>query len=358
MIDLNTCDPRHLKIPYAVAAKFSRGDQEKFEELASVGNIGLVRAAARYEDGKGSTLASWLYAGVELRVRGYLSWCKRKGKIPTVSLDTVVGDDLTLSGALVGGEPDLSPEHQEVIDKALDLLTPTQRAAIVMHYQQGMTLREIGKILNLSYEWIRREILVAKATVARSGLATERGRHRRLHADVSFIQEWEKQNPEASERRWEKARAKMVATMKEKAAIRRATGHIYTHEYYCIDPVAKRLYGGFKSDKLAVAWLGVEPIGEKNQATIVRLCGAFETFTLRDFAATGIREGTVSQSLLDLARKGVVESVGRGKVAARGGQPPMAYRRTDRPAMMIMPGRRAIKYYQYDDGWRVEKPDA
>lgn len=57
-----------------------------------------------------------------------------------VSLDAV-------NAGVLAMEPEVYSGRSEVIERGLDALSPSQRVAVVLHYNQGLKLREVAEVL-------------------------------------------------------------------------------------------------------------------------------------------------------------------------------------------------------------------
>jgi RNA polymerase sigma factor FliA len=128
------------------------------EELAGNGMLGLLRAADRYEPGRGlqfATYASHVITGAMLdelrRSTRYHRSTKTPQPLPQ-SLDAPVfdGEATTVGDLLPGGD---SPEdHVDALDieVALGCLLPRERAVVHMYFWEGRSQDEIGKVLGVT----------------------------------------------------------------------------------------------------------------------------------------------------------------------------------------------------------------
>ena len=173
MIDLNTCDPKWLRIPFAVARRVAKGNEELFEELVSVGCIGLVQAARSFDPDKGNCPMMYLFVGVELRIRSHLFAKRRRWRnnpvMRATSLDQHLaenefGDDNTLNRAI--GRlmpPDRDLESLDDVNAALRGLDEFSRTALVLHYVCGLSHRETADFLGVNHWTVNDRIRQVKA---------------------------------------------------------------------------------------------------------------------------------------------------------------------------------------------------
>lgn len=175
MIDLHTCDPRWLRIPFAVARRVAKSDEELFEELVSVGSIGLVQAAKSFDADKGNSPMMYLFNGVELRVRSHLFAKRRRRRnnplMRAASLDQHLeanefGDDNTLNRAIGRlSPPDRDLEALDDVHAALRGLDEFSRTALVLHYVCGFSHRETARFLGVKHWTVNDRIRQAKDAV-------------------------------------------------------------------------------------------------------------------------------------------------------------------------------------------------
>ncbi|MBW2062240.1 MAG: sigma-70 family RNA polymerase sigma factor [Deltaproteobacteria bacterium] len=205
----------NLRLAVNIAKRFSHRGMP-LPDLIQEGNVGLMKAVARYDYSTGnrfSTFASWwirqtisraLYdQGRTIRVpvhfmearnifyRSYFELVKRLGREPTlfetaecsglsleriltiiqmsrepVSLETPISEDGDLLGDLIENEEVTSPldalqdnELYLLTEAALDTLTPREKQILCMRFGLGdedtCTLEKVGQALNISRERVR-----------------------------------------------------------------------------------------------------------------------------------------------------------------------------------------------------------
>lgn len=205
---------KHMWIVDYIARKFSYGDPTLFEELKSVGNIGLIKAADNYSEKKGTTFPTYATVLIQGEIRHYLrdradvvriprkyvSYYKtihnaisdhlaKTGAMPTVKeiaaitglTDEIILEaleagfakyPLSMDDSLMNEEEDIklkdtvaSPNDETtyVIDKitinrALQKLDDVERKSIELKYKNDLTNEEIAEKLGLNTGKVNRSI--------------------------------------------------------------------------------------------------------------------------------------------------------------------------------------------------------
>ncbi len=205
---------KHMWIVDYIARKFASGDPNLFEELKSVGNIGLVKAADNYCEKKGTTFPTYATVLIQGEIRHYLrdkadvvriprkyvsyyktirnainEYLSKTGSMPTVKeIAAITGlpDEiilealeagfakypLSMDDSLMNEEEDIkvkdtvaSPNDETtyVIDKitinrALQKLDDVERKSIELKYKNDLTNVEIAEKLGLNTGKINRSI--------------------------------------------------------------------------------------------------------------------------------------------------------------------------------------------------------
>jgi RNA polymerase sigma-70 factor, ECF subfamily len=158
---LATLYDRYVGGVHATALRIG-GDPSLAAEVVQDTFLGLWNRAERYDPARGS-LAAWLQTIARNRTIDRLRATGRRGPTTTFSsleagsLDPeAMGDWLTASAELVAaGEREATPEaalaaseQQAAIREALAALRPTDRTAILLAYQSGLSQSEIAAHLN------------------------------------------------------------------------------------------------------------------------------------------------------------------------------------------------------------------
>jgi RNA polymerase sigma factor (sigma-70 family) len=197
-----------------IAKKYSGGKQQLFEELQSVGNIGLIKAVDNYSDNMGTVFTTYATLLVQGEIRHYLRdnidviriprkyvsyykmiqdainiYCNEKGKMPKIreiseitglSIDTILESleagyakfpssieepiakdegDILIKDTLAKPADEITTAIQKItINSALKKLEPIERKSIVLKYQQDLTTQEIAEKLNVNPGKINRSL--------------------------------------------------------------------------------------------------------------------------------------------------------------------------------------------------------
>ncbi|MDD2490390.1 MAG: sigma-70 family RNA polymerase sigma factor [Bacilli bacterium] len=153
----------NLRFVVHIAKKF-KNNNIYFEDLISIGTIGLIKAINNYKIEKNVKLATFAAVCIENQILMYLR--KNKKHNQTMSLEEPIcinndGDELSLMDMLVSSDDIIEEEVikkesiHEVIN-ALSLLDDKQKKVIVLRYLEYMTQKEIGNILGISQSLVSR----------------------------------------------------------------------------------------------------------------------------------------------------------------------------------------------------------
>lgn len=165
---LNKLVSANLKFVVSVAKKY-KGTGVPFADLISEGNLGLIKAAGKYdgrEDVKFTSYAVWwIRAAIQECINAY------SPALSTVNVDEYVINNTTQDddmgscgdGSLISNnyEDDyiLNQSREDTINELLSVLVDREVEVIKMYFGLGdgdeMTLTEIGDVMNLTNERVR-----------------------------------------------------------------------------------------------------------------------------------------------------------------------------------------------------------
>ena len=177
----------HLAFARAVARRSlsPKCSPEDREDLLAWGVVGLVQAARRYREGGRASFAAFAARRIRGQVldalreadplpraarREWRARGRRSDPFPVQSLDEWVDR----------GREAFRPLHSPAaralardprwrdVRRALGLLTPLERRVLVLHYQHGLTLKEIGARVGLSESGVCRVRARALAKLRRA----------------------------------------------------------------------------------------------------------------------------------------------------------------------------------------------
>lgn len=169
---------RHTRLVYAfVLARWPAGvGPLSYDDLCQAGMVGLMRAAQLYDASRGtqfSTYATpWIWQAVSHEIRRSCHMIRRPGdgrgsekKLPVLQVLSV--DTVDRHGDSQGAEF-LAVETADPVDGAASLeaagivrdllrcLDPRSRKVVWMRRMEGASLREVGRAVGLSREFVRR----------------------------------------------------------------------------------------------------------------------------------------------------------------------------------------------------------
>jgi RNA polymerase sigma-70 factor (ECF subfamily) len=98
-----------------------------------------------------SKLSSWLYRVAANKSLSILRSRKRKQSL-NVSLETDEGDELPIADESIGVPEDLllREENLQVLQEALDAMSPKLRAAVVLYELEDLSIKETAEALDIS----------------------------------------------------------------------------------------------------------------------------------------------------------------------------------------------------------------
>jgi RNA polymerase sporulation-specific sigma factor len=204
----------NLWIVNYLAKKYSNSKTQLFEELKSVGNIGLIKAVDNYNEKMGTVFTTYATLIVQGEIRHYLrdnldviriprkyvsyykmiqdaiqSFSCENGKLPKIkeisnitglSIETILESleagyakypssieehihdeesDILIKDTLTNNNDEIATAIQKIsINSALKKLENIERKSIVLKYQQDLTTQEIAQKLNVNTAKINRSI--------------------------------------------------------------------------------------------------------------------------------------------------------------------------------------------------------
>ena len=159
---------RNLRLVAHVTKKY-QGADENVEDLISVGTIGLMKAIATYDPGKGSKLATYAARCIEnellMMFRAKKKTSREVSLYEPIGTDTE-GNEISLLDVVESEQVDVVEEMDHIENlKKLGLLvdkclTAREREIIYMRYglaqEREMTQREVGMALGISRSYVSR----------------------------------------------------------------------------------------------------------------------------------------------------------------------------------------------------------
>jgi RNA polymerase sigma-B factor len=150
----------HLPLVHAIARRYA-GRGEELDDLVQAGSVGLVRASARFDPGRGVAFATFVGPAVEGAIRRHLS--KRGGgrELPPRAEWTNADPPALAEGeAAVGGsrtpEPFAESERRLLIADGLRALDERERQIVFLRFNADMTERQIATAVGISQAHVSR----------------------------------------------------------------------------------------------------------------------------------------------------------------------------------------------------------
>ena len=159
---------RNLRLVAHIVKKYQNVGED-VEDLISIGTIGLIKAIASYDEGKGSRLATYAARCIDNELLMMLRMRKKSAK--DVSIYEPIGTDkegneINLLDVTLFQQEDFAQELQkrEDIQKIRQLvetvLPPREKEIITLRYgfsgEEELTQREIGERLGISRSYVSR----------------------------------------------------------------------------------------------------------------------------------------------------------------------------------------------------------
>jgi len=150
----------HLPLVHAIARRYA-GRGEELDDLVQAGSVGLVRASARFDPGRGVAFATFVGPAVEGAIRRHLS--KRGGSVELPPRAEWTNSDppaLAEGEAAVGGsrapEPFAESERRLLIADGLRALDERERQIVFLRFNADMTERQIATVVGISQAHVSR----------------------------------------------------------------------------------------------------------------------------------------------------------------------------------------------------------
>ena len=165
---------RHQRAVLTLLVRLT-GDAGLAEDLAQETFVKAFRSLGAFDTAR--RLSSWL-----LRIAHNTGIdALRRQRLKTVPLETAAGDNQPLDPE-APAEPD--PLERAALagalDSAMQQLTPTQRAAMSLRYEEGLSFADVGQVLGMPEATARSHVHRARRTLAveltARGIATDPGK--------------------------------------------------------------------------------------------------------------------------------------------------------------------------------------
>jgi len=150
----------HLPLVRAIARRYA-GRGEELDDLVQAGSVGLVRASARFDPGRGVAFATFVGPAVEGAIRRHLSERKRGAQLPPNAHHTSTdppGVDATDETGDRSREPEslVESEHRLLLAGGLRVLDERERQIVFLRFNADMTERQIASAVGISQAHVSR----------------------------------------------------------------------------------------------------------------------------------------------------------------------------------------------------------
>lgn len=145
------------------------GDRDEAEYLAVEVFLRVYKAAKSYQ--AKAKFTTWLY---KITTNLCLNQIRKKAKLRTISLTRSIPAGEGKEGELIEQIANPSPSPQQILEKkernalirkAIDSLPAKQRMAIILQMYEGLSYKEISKILSCSEKTVERRLYWARTNL-------------------------------------------------------------------------------------------------------------------------------------------------------------------------------------------------
>jgi len=166
----------HLPLVRSIARRYA-GRGEELDDLVQAGSVGLVRASARFDPGRGVAFATFVGPAVEGAIRRHLSARRRGVQLPPAAHPTSAdppaleaGDAAADGSSAVGSL--VESEDRLLLAGGLRALDERERQIVFLRFNADMTERQIASAVGISQAHVSR-LLDGALTKLRAELSSE-----------------------------------------------------------------------------------------------------------------------------------------------------------------------------------------
>jgi len=145
------------------------GERDEAEDLAVEVFLRVYRAAKKYE--AKAKFTTWLY---KITTNLCLNEIRKKAKLQTISLSKTISAGEEKEEELIEKIADAAPSPQQILEKkernalirkAIDSLPAKQRMATILQIYEGLSYKEISRILGCSVKSVERRLYWARTNL-------------------------------------------------------------------------------------------------------------------------------------------------------------------------------------------------
>ena len=150
----------HLPLVRSIARRYA-GRGEELDDLVQAGSVGLVRASARFDPGRGVAFATFVTPAVEGSIRRHLSE-RRRGAQLSAAAQAADPDQPASDATEAVGDGSREPEslaeseHRLLLAGGLRTLDERERRIVFLRFNADMTERQIAKAIGISQAHVSR----------------------------------------------------------------------------------------------------------------------------------------------------------------------------------------------------------
>lgn len=174
----NELAEKNTKLSYSVAHSFlKKGIAIEFDELVSLCNLGLVKAANSFDESKGAKFSTYAIRIMQNEVLTHFRKSKKHNNVS--SLDTPLDSEDSNSDSYVETIPDKSIHFEddladsEYIQEMYALLNDRERLCVQLKFFDKVGQKEIASFLGISKSYVA--IIIQKALRKMHKVSVEQG---------------------------------------------------------------------------------------------------------------------------------------------------------------------------------------
>lgn len=158
----------NMRLVAHIAKKYA-SDRHEFDDIISIGSIGLIKAVKSFNSDKSTHLVTYASKCIDNEILMYLRATKKQKNEISLSEPVGVdkeGNEVTLIDILKSGDVDVIDnvdtrfQVRKMLKKMTDLLDDRENRVMILRYGLGgrkpLTQRETAKILNISRSYVSR----------------------------------------------------------------------------------------------------------------------------------------------------------------------------------------------------------
>ncbi len=143
----------YLPLVRSIARRYARR-RDDLDDLVQAGSVGLVKAASRFDPGRGVGFATFVTPSVEGEIRRHMR--AGKGGVPVASDAATFGADEAAAEQTTAGEALDASEVRMLIAGGLRVLNRRERRIVFLRFHADLTERQIAEKVGISQAHVSR----------------------------------------------------------------------------------------------------------------------------------------------------------------------------------------------------------